>query len=109
MKTLSYTEARNGLAGLIKVAETDREPISITRNGHSAVVLLLQEEYDAMVERPCICCRLRQIQREFAKGCRITKPVDSKNTPDAIDLVARSLRRLSSMAGDGPQDAIPDQ
>ena len=40
MKTLSYTEARNGLAGLIKVAETDREPISITRNGHSAVVLL---------------------------------------------------------------------
>lgn len=74
MKTLSYTEARNGLAGLIKVAETDREPISITRNGHSAVVLLLQEEYDAMVETlhllstPANAERLRQGLRDYEDG-----------------------------------------
>lgn len=74
MKTLSYTEARNGLAGLIKVAETDREPISITRNGHSAVVLLLQEEYDAMVETlhllstPANAERIRQGLQEYEAG-----------------------------------------
>ena len=74
MKTLSYTEARNGLAGLIKVAETDREPISITRNGHSAVVLLLQEEYDAMVETlhllstPANAERIRQGLQDYEVG-----------------------------------------
>jgi len=50
MKTLSYTEARNGLARLMKEAEEDRAPIAITRNGQSSVVLLLQEEYDSMLE-----------------------------------------------------------
>ena len=50
MKTLSYTEARNGLAGLMKEAEENRDPIAITRNGQSSVVLLLQEEYDSMLE-----------------------------------------------------------
>lgn len=74
MKTLSYTEARNGLAGLIKVAETDREPISITRNGHSAVVFLLQEEYDAMVETlhllstPANSERIRQGLQDYEAG-----------------------------------------
>ena len=74
MKTLSYTEARNGLAGLIKVAETDREPVSITRNGHSAVVLLFQEEYDAMVETlhllstPANSERIRQGLQDYEAG-----------------------------------------
>jgi antitoxin YefM len=50
MKTLNYTEARNGLASLMKQAEEDREVIAITRNGHSSVVMLLQEEYDSLME-----------------------------------------------------------
>lgn len=50
MKTLNYTEARNGLASLMKQAEEDRDVIAITRNGHSSVVLLLQEEYDSLME-----------------------------------------------------------
>lgn len=50
MKTLSYTEARNGLARLMKEAEENRDPIAITRNGQSSVVLLLQEEYDSLLE-----------------------------------------------------------
>ena len=49
MKTLNYTEARNGLASLIKQAEEDRDVIAITRNGHSSVVMLLQEEYDSLM------------------------------------------------------------
>jgi antitoxin YefM len=50
MKTVNYTEARNGLAALMRQAEEDREVIAITRNGHSSVVLMLQEEYDSLME-----------------------------------------------------------
>lgn len=44
MKTLNYTEARNGFARLMKEAEEDRDVIAITRNGHSSVVMMVQEE-----------------------------------------------------------------
>ncbi|GAA5497337.1 antitoxin YefM [Rubritalea squalenifaciens DSM 18772] len=50
MKTVNYTEARNGLARLMKDAEQDRDVIAITRNGHASVVVMLQEEYDSMME-----------------------------------------------------------
>ncbi|MEZ5303789.1 MAG: type II toxin-antitoxin system prevent-host-death family antitoxin [Verrucomicrobiales bacterium] len=48
MQTISYTEARNQLAGLMEAATRDREPIIITRNGSGVVVLLAVEEYEAM-------------------------------------------------------------
>ena len=50
MKTVSYTDARNQLATLIESASEDREPITITRNGAAAVVLIDAEEYAAMAE-----------------------------------------------------------
>lgn len=50
MKTVNYTEARNGLARLMKDAEQDRDVIAITRNGHASVVVMLQDEYDSMME-----------------------------------------------------------
>ncbi len=48
MQTISYTDARNQLAGLMDTASRDREPIIITRNGAGKVVLLAIEEYEAM-------------------------------------------------------------
>ena len=48
MQTISYTEARNQLAGLMETASRDREPIIITRKGEGKVVLLAIEEYEAM-------------------------------------------------------------
>jgi antitoxin YefM len=48
MQTISYTDARNQLAGLMEAASRDREPITITRNGAGKVVLLAVEEYEAM-------------------------------------------------------------
>ena len=48
MQTVSYTEARNQLAGLMEAASRDRDPIIITRNGEGKVVLLAIEEYEAM-------------------------------------------------------------
>ena len=48
MQTITYTEARNQLAGLMETASSDREPIIITRNGSGVVVMLAIEEYEAM-------------------------------------------------------------
>ncbi len=48
MQTISYTDARNQLAGLIESASRDREPITISRNGEGKVALLAIEEYEAM-------------------------------------------------------------
>lgn len=50
MKTVSYTDARNHLAGLIEDAQDNREPITITRNGKASVVMVAEEEYSAMEE-----------------------------------------------------------
>ncbi|MFT3990960.1 MAG: type II toxin-antitoxin system Phd/YefM family antitoxin [Luteolibacter sp.] len=74
MQTISYTEARNGLAGLIESAVRDREPITITRNGEGAVVILSAEEYEAMEETlhllstPANAERIRQGLADFAAG-----------------------------------------
>ena len=74
MQTVSYTEARNGLAALIEAANRDREPITITRNGSGAVVLLASEEYAAMEETlhllstPANAERIRQGLADCAAG-----------------------------------------
>ena len=72
MHTISYTEARNGLAGLMDMATRDREPITITRNGAGTVVLLAAEEYSAMEETlhllstPANAERIRQGLADYA-------------------------------------------
>jgi antitoxin YefM len=74
MRTISYTEARNGLAGLMDMATRDREPITITRNGAGTVVLLAAEEYAAMEETlhllstPANAERIRQGLADYAAG-----------------------------------------
>ncbi len=74
MQTVSYTEARDGLADLIDTANRDREPITITRNGAGSVVLLASEEYAAMEETlhllstPANAERIREGLADHAAG-----------------------------------------
>lgn len=74
MQTVSYTEARNQLAGLMETAIRDREPITITRNGAATVVMLAADEYAAMQETlhlhstPANAERIRQGLADFAAG-----------------------------------------
>jgi antitoxin YefM len=74
MQTISYTDARNRLAGLMEAATRDREPITITRNGAGTVVLLAAEEFAAMEETlhllstPANANRIRQGLEDFKSG-----------------------------------------
>lgn len=74
MKTVNYTEARNGLAQLIREAEEDRDAVAITRNGHASVVLILQEEYDSLIETlhllssPANAERVQQGLNDYREG-----------------------------------------
>jgi antitoxin YefM len=74
VKTISYTEARNRLAGLMEDATRDREPITITRNGAGTVVLLDAGEFAAMEETlhllstPANAERIRQGLSDHAAG-----------------------------------------
>lgn len=74
MQSISYTEARNGLAGLMDSASRDRKPILITRNGAGTVVLLAAEEFAAMEETlhllstPANAERVRQGMADYRAG-----------------------------------------
>ena len=74
MKTVTYTEARNQLAGLMETATRNREPITITRNGAGTVVMLASEEFSAMEETlhllstPANAEHIRQGLNDFAAG-----------------------------------------
>ncbi len=50
MKTLSLSEAKMKLSGLVDLVETSDEEIVITRNGRPAAVLVSPEELDSLKE-----------------------------------------------------------
>ncbi len=50
MKIMTYTDARNGLAGAMDKVVLDREPSVITRSGRESVVMVAQSEWDAIQE-----------------------------------------------------------
>ncbi|SEN03028.1 antitoxin YefM [Pseudorhodobacter antarcticus] len=48
MNILTYTDARNGLAGAMDRVVQDREATVITRTGREAVVMVALEEWNAI-------------------------------------------------------------
>jgi antitoxin YefM len=50
MKTMSYSESRANYAKMLDSVEKDREEVVITRAGHSPVVVVALEEYEALKE-----------------------------------------------------------
>jgi antitoxin YefM len=74
MKTVSYTDARNQLAQLMATASDDREPVTITRNGAAAAVLIDAAEWSSIQETlrllasPANAKRLHKGLREFTAG-----------------------------------------
>jgi antitoxin YefM len=74
MKLMNYTDARNGLAEAMRHTVENRDPITITRNGLGAVVMIAEEEYRSIKETlhllstPANAERIRQGLAEYEAG-----------------------------------------
>jgi prevent-host-death family protein len=72
MKTLSLSDAKAGLSGLIDEVERRDEEIIITRNGRPAAVLVSPEEYESWRETLAVRSD-RDLMREIRAGVRALK------------------------------------
>ena len=72
MKTLSLSEAKAKLSGLIEDVERRDEEIVITRNGRPAAVLVSPDEYDSWKETLAIRVD-RDLMREIKTGLAALK------------------------------------
>lgn len=50
MKTVALSEAKDKLSSLVDVAEREHEIIRITRHGHSAAVLMSEDDLESLHE-----------------------------------------------------------
>ncbi|MGD0625008.1 MAG: type II toxin-antitoxin system Phd/YefM family antitoxin [Thermodesulfobacteriota bacterium] len=69
MKTLSLSEAKMKLSGLIDALNTTSEEIIITKNGRPAAVMVSPEEYDSWKETLAIRSDLA-LMKEIKKGLK---------------------------------------
>ncbi len=72
MKTLSLSEAKAKLSGLVEDVESRDEEIVITRNGRPAAVLVSPEEYESWMETRAIRAD-RDLMREIRAGLAALK------------------------------------
>ena len=50
MRAITYTSARNNLAGTMKKVCDDHAPIIVTRKNNEAVIIMSLEDYEALTE-----------------------------------------------------------
>ena len=50
MRAISYTAARNNLAGTMKKVCEDHDPVIVTRKNNEAVILMSLEDYESLTE-----------------------------------------------------------
>jgi len=72
MKTLSLSEAKAKLSGLVEEVERRDEEVMITRNGRPAAVLVSPEEYESWKETRAIRAD-RDLMREIRAGLAALK------------------------------------
>ena len=72
MKTLSLSEAKAKLSGLVDEVERRNKQVVITRNGRPAAVLVSPDEYDSWKETLAIRAD-RDLMREIGTGLAALK------------------------------------
>lgn len=72
MKTLSVSEAKMKLSGLIETVSTTDEEVVITKNGRPAAVLISPDEFDSWKETVAVRSDL-DLMGEVKKGLEILK------------------------------------
>ncbi len=69
MKTLSISEAKMKLSGLVEVVRATDEEIVITKNGSPAAVLVSPDEYESLKETSAVRSDVR-LMSEIRKGLK---------------------------------------
>jgi len=69
MKTLSISEAKMKLSGLVEVVRATDEEILITKNGFPAAVLVSLDEYESLKETSAVRSDVR-LMSEIRKGLK---------------------------------------
>ena len=72
MKTLSLSEAKAKLSGLVEDVERRDEEVMITRNGRPAAVLVSPDEYESWKETQAVRAD-PELMREIRDGLRALK------------------------------------
>jgi len=72
MKTLSLSEAKMKLSGLVKTVSSTDEEVMITRNGRPAAVLVSPDEFDSWKETIAIRSD-SELMNEIKKGVTALK------------------------------------
>jgi prevent-host-death family protein len=77
MKTLSLSEAKMKLSGLVEEVRTTDEEVVITKNGSPAAVLISPDEFESLKETIAIRSD-SALMREIKEGLRDLKRKKSK-------------------------------
>jgi antitoxin YefM len=77
MKTLSVSEAKMKLSGLIDALNATDEEVMITKNGRPAAVLVSPEEFESLKETVAVRSD-SSLMKEIKKGLRALKTKKAK-------------------------------
>ncbi|HXZ37802.1 MAG TPA: type II toxin-antitoxin system Phd/YefM family antitoxin [Thermodesulfobacteriota bacterium] len=77
MKTLSVSEAKMKLSGLIDTVKATDEEVMITKNGRPAAVLVSPEEFESLKETVAVRSD-SSLMKEIKKGLRALKAKKAK-------------------------------
>ena len=77
MKTLSLSEAKMKLSGLVQAVQDTDEEIVITKNGAPAAVLISPEEFESLKETIAVRSDAA-LSEEIRKGLRFLKEKEAR-------------------------------
>lgn len=77
MKTLSLSEAKMKLSGLVQAVRDTDEEIVITKNGAPAAVLISPEEFESLKETIAVRSDAA-LSKEIRKGLRLLKEKEAR-------------------------------
>jgi prevent-host-death family protein len=77
MKTLSLSEAKMKLSGLVEAVKTTDEEVVITKNGSPAAVLISPDEFESLKETIAVRSDA-SLMDEIRKGLRALKEKKSR-------------------------------
>ncbi|MDJ0766599.1 MAG: type II toxin-antitoxin system prevent-host-death family antitoxin [Myxococcota bacterium] len=63
MRAISYTAARENLAKTMRQVCEDKSPVLVTRRNNASVVIIAQDEYEALVETAYLLRSPKNAQR----------------------------------------------